>query len=258
LSPCSNALYQYYPNGSKIEAIEKKAAAYEKQEKQREAKAAEQEIAATQKAEEQKAFDKSDLGQLKKADADVAKIQAEIEQKEKELALLDADLIAMKSKFGTASAMQDVTLAAMAALVDKKEGAARNISDLKKQRVTVEESRSVISLRIKRAENTQRKAEIEKDITNYEKIAGAPSSKSNCIDELPAHRTTHSTLFHISSLLHHLRPVFFPACSDVVEVLCRFYAMLCLLKAGHPLIEHLQNLSLPHIKIRGWLHSKTP
>jgi formylglycine-generating enzyme required for sulfatase activity len=111
------------------------------------------------------------------ASAQKAKEQAEIAKKEKELADLDAQIAAMKGKLGTSAAGPNDSLQAMVAMVEKKEADARNIEELKKQREIEEIKRQaeIEQLKVDAAEN--RLAELENDLTAYDKIVNSPYGK---------------------------------------------------------------------------------
>ena len=65
----------------------------------------------------------------------------------------------------------------MLAMVEKKEADARKIEELKKQREAEEAKRQAEITRIKKNAEIKRKAEIEKDIVTFEKIAASPYGK---------------------------------------------------------------------------------
>lgn len=116
----------------------------------------------------------AELQQLKKMESDAAKAkskeQAEIAKKEKEVAELDAQIAGMKAKLGTGAEGPNDRLEAMAAMVEKKEGEARRLEDLKKQRETEEHKRQVEIAGLKTDANRKRRAAVERDIIAYEKI----------------------------------------------------------------------------------------
>jgi len=120
----------------------------------------------------------AELERLKKLEADSAKQkeqeQAEIVKREKELAALDAQIVLMKSKLGTSAAGPNDSLKAMVAMVDKKEAEARRIEELKKQREAEEDARQTEIERLRNENEKNRKAVIEGDVTDYEKIAASP------------------------------------------------------------------------------------
>lgn len=122
-----------------------------------------------------------ELKRLKKLEADAAaqkaKEQAEIAKKEKELAALDVQIAAMKGKLGSGTAGPDDSLGKMVAMVEKKEADALKIEELKKQRAAEEAKRQAEIERLKKEAEVKRKAQIEKDIANFEKIANSPYGK---------------------------------------------------------------------------------
>jgi formylglycine-generating enzyme required for sulfatase activity len=123
----------------------------------------------------------AELERLKKLEADAvkqkAKEQAEIAKKEKELAALDAQIATMKGKLGSGTAGPDDSLEKMVAMIEKKEADARKLEELRKQREAEEAKRQAEIVRLKKEAEATRKAEIEKDIANFEKIAGSAYGK---------------------------------------------------------------------------------
>jgi formylglycine-generating enzyme required for sulfatase activity len=123
----------------------------------------------------------AELERLKKLEADAAKQkakeQAEIAKKEKELAALDAQIATMKGKLGSGTAGPDDSLEKMVAMIEKKEADARKLEELRKQREAEEAKRQAEIVRLKKEAEATRKAEIEKDIANFEKIADSPYGK---------------------------------------------------------------------------------
>lgn len=120
----------------------------------------------------------AELVRLQKLEAENAKRkekeQAEISKKERELAALDAQIASMKTRLGSGSAGADDSLEKMVAMVKLKEDDARKIEQLKKQREAEEAKRQAEINRLKEEAENKRRAEIEKDIANFETIANSP------------------------------------------------------------------------------------
>jgi len=128
----------------------------------------------------------AELERLKKLEAEAAKQkekeQAEIAKKEKELTALDAQIASMKTRLGSGAAGADDSLEKMVAMVEKKEAGARKLEEFRKQREAEEARRQAEIARLKKTSEDKRKAEIEKDIANFEKIANSQYGK----DMVPA------------------------------------------------------------------------
>ena len=87
----------------------------------------------------------AELELLRQMEADAAKTkdreQTEISRKEREVAELDAQIAAMKSRLGTSAAGAQDSLQGMLAMVEQKENEARRLEELKKQREEEERKR---------------------------------------------------------------------------------------------------------------------
>lgn len=83
----------------------------------------------------------------------------------------------MKAKLGTSAAGPNDSLQAMVAMVEKKEKDAMQLEKLKQQREAEERKRQDEIARLKTESEAKRRAEIEKDIAAYEKIANSPYGK---------------------------------------------------------------------------------
>src|SRR3990172_3250211 len=123
----------------------------------------------------------AELARLKKLEADAAKQkqkeQAEIAKKEKELAALDAQIAVMKDKIGTSASGPNDNLEKMLAMVQKQEADAMRLEELRKKREAEEAKRQAEIERLKKQAEEKRKADIEKDIATFEKIAASSYGK---------------------------------------------------------------------------------
>jgi formylglycine-generating enzyme required for sulfatase activity len=124
---------------------------------------------------------KAELARLMKLEADAAKQrqkeQAEIARKEEELAALDSQIVAMKSKLGTTEAGPNDNLEKMLAMVENKEADALKIEKLKQQHEAKEVRRQVEIQQLKKEARVKSIPAIENDIANFEKIANSPYGK---------------------------------------------------------------------------------
>ena len=123
----------------------------------------------------------AELERLRRMEADAAKTrdkeQAEISRKEREVAELDAQIAAMKSRLGTSAAGVQDSLQGMLAMVEQKEKEARQLEDLKKQREEEEQKRQAEITELKAKAEIRRVAAIKQDIVTYEKIVASPYGK---------------------------------------------------------------------------------
>ena len=127
----------------------------------------------------------AELELLRQMEADAAKTkdreQTEISRKEREVAELDAQIAAMKSRLGTSAAGAQDSLQGMLAMVEQKENEARRLEELKKQREEEERKRQAEIAKLKSEAETRRIAAIEKDIAAYQKIVASPYGKNMAI-----------------------------------------------------------------------------
>ena len=123
----------------------------------------------------------AELERLRRMEADAAKTkekeQAEISRKEREVAELDAQIAAMKSRLGTSAAGAQDSLQGMLAMVEQKEKEATQLEELRKQREGEERKRQVEITKLKAEAEARRVAAIEQDITTYQKIVASPYGK---------------------------------------------------------------------------------
>ena len=160
-----------------------------------------------------------ELERLKGLEADAAKAkekeQAEIAKKERELADLDTQIAAMKSKLGTSAAGPNDSLQAMLAIVEKKEAEAKKLEELKKQREAEEVKRQAEIARLKEEAEKKRIAEIQKDIAAYEKIVNSPYGKDlaaqawqSLVNKYPeAKEVTAGNVFGLKLCLRVVEPI---------------------------------------------------
>ena len=127
----------------------------------------------------------AELERLRRMEADAAKTkdreQAEITKKEREVAELDAQIAAMKSRLGTSAAGVQDSLQGMLAMVEQKEKEAIRLEELKKQREEEERKRQAEIAKLKTEAEDRRVAAIEKDIVTYQKIVASPYWKDMAI-----------------------------------------------------------------------------
>jgi len=123
----------------------------------------------------------AELEQLRRMESEAAKTkgkeQAEITKKERELAELDSQIAAMRSRLGTSAAGDHDSLQGMLAMVEQKEKEARRLEELKKQREEEERKRQAEITQLKAEAEARRVAAIEQDIATYEKILSSTYGK---------------------------------------------------------------------------------
>jgi hypothetical protein len=114
-------------------------------------------------------------------EADAAKTkekeQAEISKKEREVAELDTQIAAMKSRLGTSAAGAQDSLQGMLAMVEQKEKEAIRLEELRKQREEEEQKRQAEIAKLKAEAEARRVKAIEQDIATYQKIIASPYGK---------------------------------------------------------------------------------
>jgi formylglycine-generating enzyme required for sulfatase activity len=106
------------------------------------------------------------------------KEEAEISRREKEVAALDAKIVKMKRRLGTAAENTDDSLERMLAMVRQKDAQQRHLEELKQKRQAEETKRSaeIEQLRAKRREKIL--ATLEKNIGKYNLIVSLPFGES--------------------------------------------------------------------------------
>ena len=127
----------------------------------------------------------AELERLRRMEADAAKTkekeQAEISKKEREVAELDAQIAAMKSRLGTSAAGEQDSLQGILAIVEQKEKEARQLEELRKQREEEERKRQAEIAKLKAEAEARRVKSIEQDIATYQKIVASPYGKDMAV-----------------------------------------------------------------------------
>ena len=127
----------------------------------------------------------AELERLRRMEADAVKTkekeQAEISRKEREVAELDAQIAAMKSRLGTSAASSQDSLQGMLAMVEQKEKEAIQLQELRKQREGEERKRQAEITKLKAEAEARRVAAIEQDIATYQKIVASPYGKDMAV-----------------------------------------------------------------------------
>lgn len=127
----------------------------------------------------------AELDRLRRMEADAAKAkekeQAEISRKEREVAELDAQIAAMKSRLSTSAAGVQDSLQGMLAMVKQKEKEAIQLEELRKQREGEERKRQAEIDKLKAEAEARRVAAIEHDIATYEQIVASPYGKDMAV-----------------------------------------------------------------------------
>jgi hypothetical protein len=105
------------------------------------------------------------------------KEEAEIAKREREVSALDAKIVEMKKRLGTATADTDVSLDAMLAMVQQKEQQQRHLEELKQNREAEEAIRRAEIARLKKEQAEKRIKALKADIAKYDKIVSSPFGK---------------------------------------------------------------------------------
>jgi uncharacterized caspase-like protein len=143
----------------------------------------------------------AELERLRRMEAEAARTkegeQAEITRKEREVAELDIQIAAMKSRLGTSSAGVQDNLQGMLAMVEQKEKEARRLEELKKQREEEERKRQAEIAKLKVEADTIRGKAMEQDIMIYKKIVAslygkdmASAAWQNLVSKYPEAKNT--------------------------------------------------------------------
>ena len=138
----------------------------------------EEQLSKLSKVTEEKRAELDRLAKLEKESRKAKeKEQAEIAQKEKELARLDKEILVMKKRLGSNSAKTGDSLDAMFAMVKQKEEQDHRLSELKRKREEEERKRRKEIERLKREQYKKKKKAVGDDIKKYEEIVNSKYGK---------------------------------------------------------------------------------
>jgi len=122
-----------------------------------------------------------ELEQLKKIEQEAIAAkqteQAEIAQKERDLAALDRQIVEMKNRLGTSVIRPGDSLDQIIAMADQKEEQGKRLEELRQQRIVEEQKRKQEIERLRREAQAKRCAQIMTDLAKYQKVASSKYAK---------------------------------------------------------------------------------